>query len=137
MAINPLIGLHQAFNAREEDTFRSMLAADVVWHTPGNHPMAGTLTGRDEMWAQYAARAWESPARIEDHAELSHPDHSQVAVLFTVVNDFGDGPVRLPGLEVARVRDGQIAERWEFEEDQALVDRLITRAAERRASGPG
>ena len=128
MADNALISLHRAFNDRDEDAFWSLLAEDVVWHTPGGHPMAGTLRGRDAVWERYVGRFWQSPAHIEDHGELSHADHSIVAVLHEVVNDFGAGQVRFAGIEVARVRDGQVAERWEFEEDQAKVDSIITAA---------
>lgn len=137
MADNPLIDLHRAFNERDEERFRALLADDVVWHTPGNHPMAGTLRGRDQMWEGYASRVWNSPARIEDHAELSHPEHGQVGILFVVVNDFGQGEVRLPGLEVARVRGGRIVERWEFEEDQERVDRIFNEVAERLGARRG
>lgn len=39
-----------AFNDRDADTMRGLLAEDVVWHIPGNHPMAGTYQGLDEVW---------------------------------------------------------------------------------------
>lgn len=127
---NVLTRLHNAFNERDAEAFRALLADGVVWHVPGNHPVAGTYHGREEVWERYIAPFWSTPAQITDHAALSHPDYQLVAVLYEVVHDLGDGEVRLPGIEVARLADGQVTERWEFEEDQAEVDRLITRAAE-------
>lgn len=53
---------------------------------------------------------------------------TSAAVLLGVIHDFGDGEVRLSGVEVARVRTGRIVERWVFDEDQETVDRLITAA---------
>lgn len=128
--------LHRAFNERDAATMRSLLAEDVTWHTPGNHPMAGTCAGRDEVWDNYIAPIWNSPARIEDHGSLSHPDHEHGAVLLSVIHDFGDGDVRLSGIEVARVRNGRIVERWVFDEDQDAVDRLITTAMSERSKTP-
>lgn len=131
---NVLSRLHRAFNERDAEAARGLLAEDVVWHVPGRHPMAGTMTGRDQVWERYLAPIWDSPARVEDHAGLHHPAHDHVAVLHEVVHDFGDGERRLRGLEVARVRGGQVAERWEFEQDQEQVDALITAAMERRSA---
>lgn len=131
-ATNVLTRLHRAFNERDAETARGLLADDVVWHVSGDHPVAGTYRGRDQVWEHYVARFWPTPAHLVDHAALSHPDHRLVAVLHEVVHDFGDGEIRLGGIEVARTADGQITERWEYGEDQALVDRIITEAAERR-----
>ena len=133
---NVLTTLHRAFNERDAETFRALLAEDVIWHIPGNHPMAGTYEGLEGMWEGFAARMWGSPARIEDHGALHHPDHEHVAVLFDVIHDFGKGEQRFKGLEVARVRDGQVAERWAFDEREEDLDRLITQAA-RRMRQPG
>ena len=130
-ASNVLTRLHRAFNERDAETALALVADDVVWHVSGNHPVAGTYRGREQVWERYMAPFWSTPAHLVDHAALTHPDHRLVAVLHEVVHDFGEGEVRLGGIEVARTADGQIAERWEYEEDQALADRLITEAAER------
>jgi len=34
-----------AFRAGDFDTFRSLVARDVVRHVPGRHPMAGVFNG--------------------------------------------------------------------------------------------
>lgn len=129
---DPLSRLHRAFNERDAETALGLLAGDVVWHVPGNHPISGTYRGRQAVWEGYIGRFWSGPARIEDHGALSHPDHAHVAVLHTVVRDMGEGELRLGGIEVATIRNGQIAERWEFEEDQELVDRFMNRAGTER-----
>lgn len=130
---NALTKLHQAFNERDAETAWGLLADDIVWHVPGNHPIAGTYRGRAEVWERYMAPFWSTPATITDHAALSHPDHQLVAVLFEVVHDFGDGEVRLGGIEVGRLVDGRIVERWEHDDDQAKVDRVISGAMRAKA----
>jgi uncharacterized protein len=120
--------LHQAFNERDAETARGLLATDIVWHVPGNHPMAGVHRGRD-VWDASVAPIWSTPARVEEHALLQHPDHAHEAVLLDLVHDLGDGELRLRTLEVARITNGLIVEWWEFPEDQAKVDRLTTALA--------
>lgn len=119
--------LHRAFNERDAATFEALLADDVVWHETGSHAMAGSFTGRDELWRRWAGRLWDTAARVEDHAVLARDDHEHTAVLFEVVHDFGDGEVRLRGVEVARVVDGRVAERWAFDEDPEHVDDVVSR----------
>lgn len=131
-----LSAMHRAFNDRDADTIRGLLAEDVVWHIPGNHPMAGTYRGRDEVWERFLSPMWHTPARIEDHAVLKHPQHNHVAVLLDVIHDFGEGEQRIRGSEIAQIRDGQVAERWAVDEDQEMVDRLITQAMRGEVSTP-
>lgn len=41
--------------------------------------------------------------------------------------------MRLGGMEVGRLVDGRIVERWEHEDDQAKVDRVISGAMRAKA----
>lgn len=133
---NPLTQLHRAFNDRDAETVRALLDENVIWHIPGNHPMAGTYEGIDQVWSNFFGPLFSSPdARVEDHASLTHPDHEHVAVLIDVVRDFGDGERRIRGIEVAQISDGRITQRWALDEDQEEVDRLLT-AAVSRSSAP-
>ncbi|MCU1659078.1 MAG: hypothetical protein JWO57_3734 [Pseudonocardiales bacterium] len=44
----------EAFNARDMDTLRSILARDAVQHVPGNSQLAGAYKGVDAILAYYA-----------------------------------------------------------------------------------
>lgn len=91
--------------------------------------MAGTYEGVEQVWSNFFGPLFSRPdARVEDHASLMHPDHEHVAVLIDVVRDFGDGERHIRGIEVARVSDGKIKQRWAFDEDQDEVDRLMNAA---------
>jgi ketosteroid isomerase-like protein len=48
---------YQAFNAHDMDTLRTILAADVVQHVPGNGPLAGTYKGADSVLGYYGKLA--------------------------------------------------------------------------------
>lgn len=126
---NPLMQLHRAFNDRDAERVRALLDDNVIWHIPGDHPMAGTYKGVDQVWSNFFGPLLSGPdARVEHHASLMHPDHEHVAVLIDVVRDFGDGERHIRGIEVAQISDGKITQRWAFDEDQEEVDRLMNAA---------
>jgi ketosteroid isomerase-like protein len=40
---------YQAFAAGDVETLKSVFAADVVWHSPGKHPLAGDHVGLESV----------------------------------------------------------------------------------------
>ncbi len=117
--------LHQAFNDRDRGTFLGCLADDVAWHVAGDHPLAGTYEGRKNLWEGYFGPLWESPARVEDQQVLDHAEH--VVALVEERHNFGEGEQGWKAVEVFRLENGQVAERWAFISGQAELDRLLTR----------
>lgn len=116
---------HEAFNQRDRDAFLARLAEQVVWHVPGDNPMAGTYAGRERLWEGFMEPMWGSPARIEDREVLVNGDH--VVATGEAVHNFGDGERRFETVEVLRVDDGHVVERWEFTSGQTELDELLTR----------
>jgi ketosteroid isomerase-like protein len=45
----------EAFRQGDFDTAASLIAEDVVWHVPGDHPLAGEYVGRERL-LEYLAR---------------------------------------------------------------------------------
>lgn len=43
-----------AFRNRDLDTVASLVAEDVVWHVPGDHPLAGDYVGRERLLEFFA-----------------------------------------------------------------------------------
>jgi hypothetical protein len=39
----------EAFRQGDLDTIASLVAEDVVWHVPGDHPLAGEYVGRERL----------------------------------------------------------------------------------------
>lgn len=117
--------LHRAFNERDADTLRGCLAPDACWHVAGTSPMAGSFRGREQAWAEHFEPLWPSPARVEDRELLEHGEH--VIAVGDAVHNFGDGEQRFETVEVFRLADGLVAERWEFVSGQQALDRLLAR----------
>ena len=116
---------HQAFNERDRDALSSCLADDVVWRVAGEHPLAGAYRGSDRLWEEFLGPMWASPARVEDREILAQGEY--VVALGHAVHDFGGGEQRFETVEVVRIDDGRIAERWEFNSGQAELDRFFIR----------
>src|SRR5437763_15430490 len=48
-------GMYDCFDTGDLETIRrEIFAADLVWHLPGRHPLAGTKNGADEVIAFFA-----------------------------------------------------------------------------------
>lgn len=117
--------LHDAFNDRDEERFLGCLAEDVSWQVEGDHPLAGVYGGRDRVWDAYFAPLWASPARYGDASVLTHGDH--VVVLTEALHNFGEGERAWKTVEIFRVADGKVTERWARTSAQEELDGFLTR----------
>lgn len=117
--------LHDAFNDRDEERFLGCLAEDVVWQVEGDHPLAGVYEGRDRVWEEYFGPLWASPARYGDGSILAHGDH--VVSLTEALHNFGEGERAWKTVEVFRVADGAVTERWARTSAQEELDAFLTR----------
>lgn len=123
--------LHDAFNDRDEERFLGLLAEDVTWHVEGDHPMAGAYTGRDGAWDGYFGPMWASPARYGDGQVLSHGEHA--VALTEMFHNFGQGERGWKTVEVLRIADGKVVERWASTSGQGELDTFLTRGCEAAA----
>lgn len=117
--------LHQAYNDRDRDAFLRLLADDVVWNVEGASPLAGAYQGRDTAWERYFEPLWPAPARFVDHDVVAHGDH--VVAFGAQVHNFGEGERSYPSVEVVRLRNGKVAERWGFTTGQDELDVFLAR----------
>jgi ketosteroid isomerase-like protein len=116
---------HAAFNERDRSALFSCLAHDVVWHVGGRHPLAGSYQGTDSLWDGFMGPMWASPARIADDELRAHGDY--VLAVGHAIHNFGEGEQRFETIEVLHVKDGLIAERWEFTSRQEELDQFLIR----------
>ncbi len=106
-AMAPVRRGYAAFNSQDLDTLRSIFAADVVQHVPGNGPVAGTHKGVDAVLGYYGKLAELTGGTFRAHLVDVHGDglghvlalHQTLAtrngttrasrgsILFTVVGD--------------------------------------------------
>lgn len=117
--------MHDAYNRRDRDALMSCIDDNVVWHVEGDNPSAGTYEGRDRVWDEVFEPLWLSPARVRDDALHQHGEH--VVAFQRALHNFGDGERSFDAVEILRVADGRVTERWEFTTDRASLDALLRR----------
>lgn len=111
-----------AFRDRDFETIASLIAEDVVWHLPGDHPLAGDWEGRDRL-LQLLAKLGPLGFTIREHDVFADDDH---------VCGLGYIGARRDGLEVeTRVvsifhyRDGRQTERWFYPDDVVVWNSIF------------
>ena len=114
---------HDAFaNGNYVPVWTELFSRDVVWHLPGNGPLAGDHRGRDAVLA--AMRRFEQLSggtiRTEVHDILANDEHAVALLRATGTR----GAKRYEALEmdVYHISDGKVTEFWSFSEDQRLTD---------------
>lgn len=117
-----VIAGHEAFNQGDVDRLRELIAEDVRWEVSGDNPVSGTYEGRDAV-IEDVLRPQFGPLELVDHATIDVDDFA--VVLGTARMRLPDGTREQPLVEVCRVRDGRITERWAAMKDQDQVDAVL------------
>jgi ketosteroid isomerase-like protein len=110
----------------DDDTGRDAFAVpDVVWHVPGDNPVAGRYEGHVEVFETMGERMQPLETWTIDVETMMANDDLVMAELH-VVGARGAQRVDCRGGHVFRFApDGRIAEVWGFVEDQAALDELF------------
>jgi ketosteroid isomerase-like protein len=103
-----------AFRSDDRELLESLIAPEVVWHVPGEHPMAGTISGRD------ALLAWLADVRrlgfwLTEHDVFASDLH--VCAISTMGARRNGVDVRTRVISIFRFRDGRQVERWLYPDD--------------------
>jgi hypothetical protein len=112
-----------AFRAGDLDAIGTLIAADVIWHVPGGHPMAGDLHGRDALLA-WLAKVATLGFRLTEHDVFGNDEH--VCALSIMGAHRGDLDVETRVVSIFHYRDGQQLERWFYPDDPAVWDQIFT-----------
>lgn len=130
MAEHPNIGVVrrslEAFAKGDLDTFRELLAPDAVWHIPGSSPLSGDYKGTDEIFGFFGKLRDLTGGTFtnEVHDVVGGDEHVVILVRSTAKRAGKSLDQRRVG--IAHVKQGKIAETWNFWEDQAAVDTFIS-----------
>lgn len=117
--------LYDAFARGDTEALTAGWTDDVVWHSPGQNPLAGSYDGPEAVLG-FFGRIFE----LTDNtfrADLEHTladDHTGYALhKFRAQRDGRD----YEGLDVLvmRFQDGRVAEFWVHPHDQALEDEMF------------
>jgi uncharacterized protein len=113
----------RAFEERDRDALLDLIAEDATWHVFGDSALAGTASGRDEIWERFFAPQWDTPRELEVHTVLD--DDAHVVALGELAFSRADGEVRFKTVEVYHHEDGLLTERWFFVDRRQELDRLL------------
>jgi ketosteroid isomerase-like protein len=106
MADHPMIRLLTAGHIRYGDLslerLRMGIADDVVWYTPGNHPLSGKIEGIEGVfeWLRQSAEVTNGTFRVEMHRILA--DDEWAAVISTYRGERKGMVLEMPGVQTFR-----------------------------------
>ena len=109
---------HEAFSKQDMATLTELIAEDTVWHIAGEGPMAGTLKGRDAVFAWFGkiGELTQGSVTLEPHDYIANDDH--VVALARVRATHGNKVLDVHQVEVGHWRDGKLVENWVVTDDQ-------------------
>ena len=115
----------EAYGNNDQKAISEILAVDIRWHIPGNHPLSGTKTGSGEVLAFFkelekgAFKA--SPIATGINGEYVIDCHKNWSEL--------EGDDQFEGMSCLlwRIEDGKIKEVHNFPQDQNVVDSFFNK----------
>jgi ketosteroid isomerase-like protein len=113
---------YDAFGRADMAAIAELFADDIVWHFPGNNPLAGDYKGRDNVLAFFGKSVEQAGGtlRVEVHDILANDEHG-VALTRSTAQRGGKSLDDL-GVQVFHVRDGKAVESWSHPGNQAAID---------------
>jgi len=114
-----------AFSKGDVDTLRALFEQDAVWHAPGRGPLSGDHRGVDEILG-FFARTVELTAgtfRVELHDVLANDEHA--VAMYVARGDREGKTLEDKSVLVSHVRNGRLAETWQYFEDQYAGDEFL------------
>lgn len=113
---------YDAFGRGDMAAIAELFADDIVWHFPGDNPLAGDYKGRDNVLA-FFGRSVEltgGTLRVEVHDIVANDEHG-VALTRTTAQRGGKS-LDDKAVQVFHIRDGKAVESWSHPGDQAAND---------------
>ena len=112
----------EAFRQGDLDTVASLMAEDVVWHVPGDHPLAGDHVGRERV-LELLARLGPLGFTIREHDVFANDEHLCALSFIGARREGLEVETRV--VSVFHYRDGQQTERWFYPEDAVTLNRIF------------
>ena len=112
----------EAFRQGDLDAIASLIAEDVVWHVPGNHPLAGDWVGRERV-LELLARLRSLGFTLREHDVFGDDDH--VCALSHMGASRDDLEISTRVVSIFHFRDGRQTERWLYPEDVVAWNRIF------------
>jgi ketosteroid isomerase-like protein len=113
-----------ALAAGDMEALAGSLHADVVWHQPGAHSLAGDHVGRDgvlQLLGGFMQRSNGTFALQPTGGPMVNGDVVALPVSFSAQAE-GKADLDMTGVDLFRVADDLVAEVWLFSADQEAED---------------
>ncbi len=122
--------LYDAYARRDKETICELIAEDCTWNVPGRGPKSGTHRGREAILELFRdlMRASKGSARIEVDDIVANDRHA--IVLQTGRATIEGRTSELKEVLVHTIRDGQVAEMWEYQYDLYAFDEMMSSSDE-------
>jgi uncharacterized protein len=114
--------IYAAFTTGDMDTLATFFDENVVWHTPGRHPLAGTYEGRDATFASFAEELELSDGTYDVAVRDVLANDEHIVALLHATAERGDKRLAQEYAIVFAMRDGKVRGAWEVWADQPAVN---------------
>ena len=112
-----------ALAAKDFGTVAGMFAADIVWHQPGDHQLAGTYRGQAAVGELLGAQMAATQGTFELSVTGDFMINGDTVAIPVHFSGQRDGvAMSMAGVDVIRIAEGQVAEVWLFSADQPAED---------------
>jgi ketosteroid isomerase-like protein len=116
--------IYEAFSTGDLDTLATFFDEDVVWNTPGQHPLAGTHKGREATFASFAEEFERSGGTYSvDVRDVLADDNRIVALLHATATRAGKRLDQDYAI-IFEMREGKVYAAWEVWKDQPSLDQF-------------
>ena len=112
----------EAFREGDFDTVATLIAEDVVWHVPGDHPLAGDWEGRDRV-IQLLVSLGPLGFTLREHDVFGADDHVCALSYMGARRDGLEVETRV--VSIFHFRDGRQTERWFYPDDVTAWNTIL------------
>lgn len=113
---------YEAFTSGDLDRLAEYFDPNLVWHVPGDSPIAGDYKGWDEVLGFFGKLVQETGGtfRLDVHDVLANDEHG--VGLVEASGERSGKQLTQKATHVFHLRDGKVTEFWGFAEDQRVAD---------------
>jgi ketosteroid isomerase-like protein len=111
-----------AFRAGDMTAIEALIDADVVWHVPGTHHLAGDVIGRDAV-AAFLTALGQLGFWLVEHDVFGNDAH--VCALSEMGANRPGRTISTRVVSIFHFRDGRQVERWLYPEDMTAWDSIF------------
>ncbi|WP_377639624.1 nuclear transport factor 2 family protein [Oryzobacter terrae] len=117
--VDLVTGIYAAYASGDREAVERAFAPDVRWHNSGDDPTAGTIEGVAAVMDHLLGENHMEDYALDVDDVLASAD--RVAVVARTRGRRGDRWIENPFVQLVLVRDGRVAEVWNYYWDQRAL----------------